>query len=193
MLMSTARTYGYGRVSTLEQTTDNQRVELAAAGYELPERRWFADSISGKVPAMQRPEFARLMQFVEPGDTLVVAKLDRLGRDSLDVEQTLRMLDELQVSVIVLQLGKTDLTSTAGQLIRRILAAVADMERSMLVERTKAGMVRAKAEGKVFGRPYKTTPQQRERMKVQQKAGTSISALAREYGISRASVLSVVR
>jgi len=75
----------------------------------------------------------------------------------MDVEGTLRTLETLGVSTIVLQLGRTDLTSTAGQLIRRILAAVADMERSMLIERTQAGIKRARAEGKVFGRPLKTT------------------------------------
>ena len=188
-----SRTYGYGRISSAEQQTENQRLELKAAGYDLPERRWFADVISGKVPAMQRPEFVRLIQFLEPGDTLVVAKLCRVGRDAMDVEGTLRMLEKLGVSVIVLQLGRTDLTSTAGQLIRRILAAVSEMERSLLIERTHAGLVRAKAEGRVFGRPRKTTPAQRSAMKAQQAVGVSISALAREYKISRSSVLTVVR
>lgn len=189
----TVRTYGYGRVSTAEQTAENQRLELEASGYQLTPRRWFTDSISGKVPAMQRPEFGRLMAFLEPGDTLVVSKLDRLGRDSLDVEATLRMLETMGVSVMVLQLGKTDLTSTAGQLIRRILAAVADMERSMLVERTKAGLERARSEGKHMGRPWKTTEAQRVQIKLRQQAGETVSALAREFNVSRATVQAAMK
>lgn len=140
------RTYGYGRISTAEQTADNQRLELTGSGYDVAGRRWFADFISGKVPAQQRPQFARLMERLEEGDTLVLTKLDHLGRDSMDVEHTLCALEATGVSFIVLQLGKSDLTSTAGKLIRRVLAAVAEMERSLLVERTEAGLARVKAE-----------------------------------------------
>ena len=89
-----SRTYGYGRVSTAEHSAENQRLELTEAGYDVTGRRWFADSISAKVPAMQRPEFTRLSERLEAGDTLGVAKLDRLGRDSMDVEHTLRDMEE---------------------------------------------------------------------------------------------------
>lgn len=188
-----SRVYAYGRVSTVEQSAENQRLELTQAGYDIPGRRWFSDTISGKVPALQRPQFARLMERLEAGDTLVVSKLDRLGRDSMDVEHTLRSMEEAGVSVIVVQLGKSDLTSTAGKLIRRVLAAVADMERSLLVERTQAGLARAKAEGKILGRRPKTTEQQRIEMKRKCTAGETISALARDYKVSRATVLSIVR
>ncbi len=187
------RTFGYGRVSTTDQTTENQRLEVAQAGYEIHGKRWFSDSISGKVPAMQRPQFAKLVDRLEAGDALVVTKLDRLGRDSVDVEQTLRLLEDAGVAVIVLQLGQTDLTSTAGKLIRKVLGAVADMERSLLVERTQAGLARAKAEGKRLGRKPKTTDAQRAEMRNKAAQGASISSLARDYSISRASVLTVVR
>ena len=102
-------------------------------------------------------------------------------------------MEEAGVSVIVLQLGKADLTSTAGKLTRRVLAAVADMERSLLGERTHAGLAREKAEGKVLGRRPKTNEQQRLEMKRRCMAGETISALARDYKASRATVLSVVR
>ncbi len=193
MTKADSRSYGYGRVSTAGQSADNQRLELTQAGYDVAGRRWFADSISGKVPALQRPQFGRLMERLEAGDTLIVAKLDRLGRDSMDVEHTLRALEEAGVSVIILRLGKSDLTSTAGKLIRRVLAAVADMERSLLVERTQAGLARAKAEGKVLGRRPKTNEQQRIEMRRRCAEGETISALARNFQISRATVLSVVR
>ena len=104
--------------------------------------------------------------------------LYRLGRDSVDLEQALRQLEGKGVSVVVPQVGKTGLTSAAGQLIRKVLGAVAQMERDMLVERTRAGMARAKSEGKSIGRPAKTPQRQREDMKQRAAGGASISALA---------------
>ncbi|MCA2969298.1 MAG: recombinase family protein [Acidobacteriaceae bacterium] len=191
--ISGSRIYGYGRVSTNEQTADNQRMEIEAAGYALTPRRWFADAISGRVHASQRPQFAKLLERLEEGDTLVVSKLDRLGRDSIDVEQTLQRLEGMGVSVVVLQLGKSDLTSTAGKLIRKILGAVADMERDLIVERTQAGQARARAEGKHMGRPSKLTDQQREELRSRRKAGESIGVLAEAYGIGRATVVNACR
>lgn len=194
-LHPTPAIFGYGRVSTSDQSADNQRLELQEAGYRTPASFWFADvGISGKVSASQRPQFARLLDKIREGETLVVAKLDRLGRDSMDVEATLQMLEQRGVSVVVLQLGKTDLTSTAGKLIRKVLAAVADMERDLLVERTQAGLQRAKAEGKTLGRPAKTTEQQRAEIRALVQAGqASISEVARRYAISRASVHAVLK
>lgn len=81
-------------------------------------------------------------------DTLVVSKLDRLGRDAPDVLATIKSLAALHVEVTVLQLGKLDLTSPAGKLMLAMLAAVAEMERDLIVERTQAGLARAKAEGR---------------------------------------------
>ena len=67
MTKAGSRTYGYGRVSTAEQSADNQRLELTQAGYDVTGQRWFSDSISSKVPALQRPQFARLMERPETG------------------------------------------------------------------------------------------------------------------------------
>jgi DNA invertase Pin-like site-specific DNA recombinase len=88
---------------------------------------------------------------------ITVTKLDRLGRDAVDVLTTIRRLGELEVKVIVLQLGQLDLTSPARRIMLTMLAAVAEMERDLLVECTKAGMERVRAEGKKLGRPSKTT------------------------------------
>lgn len=179
--------FGYGRVSTAQQTTENQRLELEQAGYKVD--YWFADhGISGKTHASQRPEFGRLLDKIRDGETLVVAKLDRLGRDAVDVLQTVRALAERSIKVMVLQLGSTDLTSPAGKLLLSMLAAVAEMERDLLVERTQAGLARAKAEGKVLGRPAKTTPAQRQAILDELGGGCSVSALARHYGVSRAAI-----
>ena len=91
---------------------------------------WFADEgISGKVAASQRPAFKKLLGQIRKGETLVVSKLDRLGRDAIDVLQTVRMFGNREVKVVVHQLGSTDLTSPAGKLLLSMLAAVAEMER----------------------------------------------------------------
>lgn len=184
-------TFGYGRVSTKDQTTENQRLEIETAGFKVD--YWFTDAgISGKTHATQRPQFVAMLEKIRDGETLVVTKLDRLGRDAEDVLRTVRTLAERKVEVVVLQLGKLDLGSSAGKLMLTMLAAVAAMERDLLVERTQSGLARAKAEGKTLGRPSKTTPEQREAMKAKYVAGETVSALARFYGVSRASVLSVV-
>jgi DNA invertase Pin-like site-specific DNA recombinase len=183
--------FGYGRVSTKEQTTENQRREIEVAGYQI--NYWFADEgVSGKVSATQRPQFAKMLSQIRDGETLVVTKLDRLGRDAQDVGATIKMLAARRIQVVVLQLGKLDLTSAAGKLMLTMLAAVAEMERDLLVERTQSGLERAKAQGKTLGRPAKTSDEQRQAIKAAHGAGASVSALAREYGVSRASVLNIL-
>ena len=184
-------TFAYGRVSTKEQTADNQKMEIEAAGHVVD--YWYADTISGKTSASERPEFAALLAQVRNGETLVVAKLDRLGRDAQDVGATVKLLAARKIAVIVLQLGKLDLTSPAGKMMMTMLAAVAEMERDLLVERTQAGLARAKSEGKTLGRPSKTTAEQREDIIAKYACGESVSALARMYEVSRASILSVVK
>jgi len=134
-----------------------------------------------------------MLSQIRDGETLVVTKLDRLGRDAQDIGATIKALAARRIGVIVLQLGKLDLTSAAGKLMLNMLAAVAEMERDLLVERTQSGLARPKAEGKTLGRPTSTTEEQRAAMARQHQAGESISALARTFGISRASVMRVVK
>ena len=184
--------FGYARVSTGQQTTENQRLELAQSGYQIEPDFWFADDgISGKVAASQRPQFNRMLSQVRKGETVVVSKLDRIGRDAIDVLQTVRQFGQRGIKVIVLQLGNTDLTSAAGKLLLMMLTAVAEMERDLLVERTQAGLQRAKAEGKTLGRPSKTTPEQRTEILNALRAGESVSALARRYSVSRANIIGI--
>lgn len=184
--------FGYARVSTGQQSTENQRLEIAQAGYQIEPDYWFADDgVSGKVAASQRPAFKRMLIQVRKGETLVVSKLDRLGRDAIDVLQTVRQLGERGVQVIVLQLGNTDLTSAAGKLLLMMLSAVAEMERDVLIERTQAGLQRAKAEDKTLGRPSKTTPTQRNEILTALGVGESVSAVARRYSVSRANIIGI--
>jgi len=182
-------TFGYGRVSTTAQENENQRLELMKAGWTID--YWFADTVSGKSASSQRPAFRELLTKIRDGETLLVLKLDRLGRDAIDVLQTVRGLAERNIRVVVHQLGSTDLASPAGKLLLSMLAAVAEMERDLLVERTQAGLVRAKAEGKVLGRPPKIASELRMEIRASLERGTSVSALARAHGVSRATISSL--
>ncbi|PLE35361.1 resolvase, partial [Klebsiella pneumoniae] len=147
------RTFAYVRVSTTGQTTENQIQEIEAAGFHVEPRRIVTETISGSVAIAQRRGFSRLMDKLEAGDVLIVTKLDRLGRDAIDVSTTVRKLEELGVRVHCLALGGVDLASSAGKMTMSVINAVAQFERDLLIERTQSGLKRAKSEGKTLGRP----------------------------------------
>jgi putative DNA-invertase from lambdoid prophage Rac len=183
------RAFAYVRVSTTGQTTENQIREIEAAGFTIEPRRIVSETISGSAPASQRRGFICLMDKLEAGDILVVTKLDRLGRNAMDVRATVDRLAALGVRVHCLALGGADLTSAAGKMTMQVIAAVAEFERDLLVERTQAGMARAKAEGKSVGRPGALTHDQREDVIRRLARGESVSALAREYATSRQTIM----
>lgn len=191
MSTTAARVFAYARVSTVEQLTENQRQQIEEAGYSLTKGRFVEEKVSGSVPAMQRQGFVKLLDRLEEGDTLVVTKLDRLGRDSIDVQQTVRLFIERGIRLVVLQLGGMDLTSSAGKAVVAMIAAIADFERDLIIERTQAGQARARAEGKHMGRPSKTTDAEKAAIRQRLEAGVSVSEVAREAGISRASVIAI--
>ena len=186
-----SRTFAYARVSTVEQLTENQKEQIAAAGYKIEARRFVEEKISGSVQAQQRPGFKKLLERLEQGDTLIVTKLDRIGRDSIDVQKTVELCSEMGVRLIVLQLGNLDLTSSSGALMIKVLAAVADFERELIIERTRAGQDRARAAGTHMGRPLKTTEAQRQIIRARLVKGETVTAVARDFKVSRATVLTV--
>src|SRR3954464_5358041 len=155
------RTFAYLRVSTAAQTTDNQLAEIEAAGFQVEPRRGVPETISGSAATGPRAGFARVGDRLEPGDVLVVTKLDRLGRNAMDVGSTVAKLADLGVRVHCLALGGVDLASSTGKLTMGVINAVAEFERDLLVERTQARLSRAKAEGKRLGRPASLTAEQR--------------------------------
>lgn len=110
------RTFTYVRVSTTGQTTENQMQEIEAAGFHIEPRRIVTEAVSGSVAIAQRRGFTRLMDKLEAGDVLIVTKLDRLGRDAIDVSTTVGKLEELGVRVYCLVLGGVDLASSAGKM-----------------------------------------------------------------------------
>ncbi|PRE88399.1 recombinase family protein [Burkholderia gladioli] len=186
-----SRTFAYARVSTSDQTTANQVREIEAAGFSVDKRRVVSESISGSVSADQRPGFAQLLVKMEEGDVLIVTKLDRLGRNAMDVRATVEGLAERGIRVHCLALGGVDLTSAAGRMTMQVLNAVAEFERDLLIERTHAGIARAKAEGKAMGRPSALSDEQRANVLRELDAGASVAALARRFGTSRQTIMRV--
>lgn len=183
-----ARTFAYCRVSTADQTTDNQVREIEAAGFAVEPKRVVTETVSGSVAAKERQGFSRLMDRLEDGDVLVVTKLDRLGRNAMDVRATVEGLANEGVRVHCLALGGVDLTSPAGKMTMGVIAAVAEFERDLLVERTQAGLSRAKAEGKTLGRKAKLDADTQATIAAKRKEGVSLGALAKEYGTTRAAI-----
>jgi len=154
-----SRAFLYCRVSTSSQFTENQVQEVKAAGFDVQASRVVEETISGSIAAKERSGFQKLLERMESGDVLIVTKLDRLGRNAMDVRQTVERLANDGIRVHCLALGGVDLTSAAGKMTMQVLGAVAEFERDLLIERTQQGLKRAKAEGKKLGRPVavKTT------------------------------------
>jgi len=183
-----SRVFAYVRVSTGQQTSDNQVLEIEAAGFRLEARRVIAETVSGSTAAMEREGFRRLMDRLEGDDVLVVTKLDRLGRNAMDVRATVERLAEMNVRVHCLALGGVDLTSPAGKMTMGVISAVAEFEKDLLVERTQAGLSRAKAEGKKLGRPSRLTDEQKCLARKRLASGASLGSLAKEFGVSRSAI-----
>ncbi len=188
-----SRIFAYSRVSTKDQTTENQKLAIAQAGFNVTKGRQFEDIISGSTPAMSRPQFTKMLDRLEEDDTVVVYELSRLGRDTIDIMTTVKMFQDRGIKLVVLQLGNLDLTSAAGALMVNVIAAVAQMEKALLIERVNAGLERAKNDGKKLGRPSKTTDVQKAEIRSLAVQGVSVSELARQFKISRASVLNVLQ
>jgi putative DNA-invertase from lambdoid prophage Rac len=185
-------TFAYARVSTLNQHNDNQLLEIERAGYIAD--AIYTDVVSGAVHAMDRPEFAKLVDAVgrtRKPKRLVVTRLDRLGRNAVDVMSTVQRFAALECQVRVIQLGDIDLTSGAGKIILATLSAVAEIERDTLVERTQAGLARAKAQGKRLGRPRTESWEHSEAIHAALLNGETVSQVSRLHGVSRATVLRI--
>ena len=185
------RVFAYCRVSTADQTTDNQIQEIAASGFVVKDSRTITETISGSVAAMERKGFLALLNKLEIGDVLVVTKLDRLGRNAMDVRSTVERLAGLGVRVHCLALGGAELTSPAGKMTMGVIASVAEFERDLLIERTQSGLARAKSQGKTLGRPQSLGEDASKAVVARLAQGETVAALAREYGISRQSIMRI--
>lgn len=122
---------------------------------------------------------------------LIVTKLDRLGRDAIDVSMTVKALAETGGRVHCLALGGVDLTSSSGTMTMNVLNAVAQFERDLRIERTQSGLKRAKSEGKVLGHPSSLGENQKQDVREDLNRGMSISAVARKFATSRQTITRV--
>jgi putative DNA-invertase from lambdoid prophage Rac len=182
-----SRVFAYCRVSTNEQTTDNQILAIRNAGYSIQTNRVVAEKISGKTPALKRSEFSNLINHkLEPTDTLIVQKLDRLGRDSIDVQSTVNYIIDKGIKLIVLDLPEPDLSSPNGRMLVGLFSVFAEFERNRISERTKDGQARARSQGKRIGRPKATTTS--KLIQEAKNAGLSQSKAAQKTGFGIATV-----
>lgn len=175
------QTVGYIRVSTTGQNTARQ-----LDGVQLD--KVFIDKVSGK--NANRPQLKAALGYVREGDTFVVHSMDRLARNLDDLRAIVRELTGKRVKV---QFMKESLTFTGDDspmntMLLSMLGAVAEFERSMILDRQKEGIAKAKAAGKYKGGKPKLTANQASELKARLKAGESATVLAKEYGVSRATV-----
>lgn len=176
-------TVGYLRVSSDQQTNENQKQAIEQR-YKV--EKWYTDhAVSGLVKAADREGLSALLNFVREGDTVVVFAIDRLGRNTIDVLETVEALNEKGVSLISLREG-FDLTSDHGKLLLTMLAGLAELERKNIKARQLAGIKRAKREGKSLGRTKSIDDKKVKDWRIQNNA--SIADTAGFFKISKASV-----
>ena len=175
---------GYARVSTTGQSYEIQEEKLKAAGCE----KVLAEKLSGKTTD-NRKALQTLIEYVREGDTVMVTKLDRLARSVSDAVKIVEALEAKGVDFVVLDNASIDTRTPQGKMVFHILAAVGEMERSLINERTAEGREKAMAEGVRFGRKDALSEAQVKQLREDAKTFTgSKTELGRRYGISRATV-----
>jgi DNA invertase Pin-like site-specific DNA recombinase len=175
-------TYGYARVSTNGQSLDQQEAELLAAGCS----KVFKEKVSGA--KTDRAELAKVIRRLEPGDVLVVTRLDRLARSTRDLLNVLATVSEREAGFRSLKDSWADTTTPHGRLMLTVLGGLAEFERELIRARTGEGRKRAKARGVRFGRPAALTPHQRHEA-IQKLAQGEVQAdVAQLFNVSQATI-----
>lgn len=177
---------GYARVSTEDQNLDLQRDALKAAGCE----DIYEEKVSGK--SVERPELNSCLRSLRAGDTLVVWRLDRLGRSLSDLIAIVTDLEKKGVGFETVS-GQIDTSSPTGMLVFHIFCCLAEFERSLIRERTHAGLQAARARGRKGGRPAKLGDKElREIRALLKDREVSVSDVAKRYGVSRSTLYNAV-
>ncbi|MBW9111304.1 recombinase family protein [Microbacterium ureisolvens] len=173
---------GYARVSTTDQDASLQVDALKAAGCY----RVFVDTVSGSI--QKRPELDRLLDQVRPGDTIVVWRLDRLGRSIRHLIDQLNDLDAREIGFRSLQ-ETIDTTTPGGRLVFHVFAALAEFERDLIRERTNAGLAAARARGRTGGRPSSLSADQvRSAKRLYEQREMTVAQIGAVLGVSRTTV-----
>lgn len=173
---------GYTRVSTVAQTLEQQHEALVAAGVT----KTFSDTMSGARD--DRPGLASLLDYVREGDTVVVWKLDRLGRNTLHILETVKQLTDCGVRLVSTTDG-IDSSTAAGRMVIGVLASMAEFERELVKERTALKRATSRANGTRFGRPRKVDDAKHIATAARMKAdGHTGRDIAKYLGVSRATL-----
>ena len=179
---------GYIRVSTQEQTTSLQKDALLK--YGIDERNIFADVVSGASKNREGLNYA--LEFLKSGDTLVVWKLDRLGRSLAHLISIITSLKEKNIAFVSLTEGM-DTTTASGELFFHIFGALAQFERSLIQQRVKAGLESARLRGKSGGRPKALDDEKLKAIKEALASGMSKAAICRTFGVKRSTLIDSLR
>lgn len=183
------RTFLYTRVSTEDQTTSQQVHAVRQAGYAVEDACVFTDeATSGKTAAYERPGFSAMMRKAMRGDRIIVAKLDRIGRSTADVLRTVERVQAEGVHLVVLGMDGMDLTGSYGKLVVTLLAAVSELERNLISERTKAKLAEKKAKGERVGGIPKVSGEMRSEMVERHAKGESMASIGERFGVSAMTV-----
>jgi DNA invertase Pin-like site-specific DNA recombinase len=174
--------YGYARVSTNDQTLASQDAQLRAAGCV----KVFAEKVSGA--KTDRAELGKLLKRLEPGDVVVVTRLDRLARSTRDLLNILDTVGKAGAGFKSLADAWADTTTPHGRLMLTVLGGLAEFERELIKARTGDGRARAKAKGVKFGRPPKLTAHQRQEAIQRLAAGEPMVDIARSYNVSHPTI-----
>ena len=175
-------TYGYARVSTNGQDLASQEAELLTAGCA----KVFKEKVSGA--KIDRAELAKVLRRLEPGDVLVVTRLDRLARSTRDLLNIVAAIAKREAGFCSLKDSWADTTTPHGRLMLTVLGGLAEFERELIRARTGEGRKRAKDRGVRFGRPTALTAHQRHEAIQRLAEGVSQADLARTYGVSQATI-----
>jgi DNA invertase Pin-like site-specific DNA recombinase len=168
---------GYARVSTQDQHLTGQLEALKAAGAETI----FREKISGA--RADRPELAKLMAALKAGDTVIVTKIDRLGRSTRELLELIERIGKADAAFRSLGDPLFDTSSSQGKLMATLLAAIAEFERDLIRERTGDGRKRAMAKGIKFGRKQKLSDYQRKEAIKRRAAGETLAEIAKSYAV----------
>ncbi|WP_041053878.1 recombinase family protein [Vibrio owensii] len=182
------RQFFYGRVSKddNQMTTENQRHAFEAMGYTV--ERFVTDECSGTIQALERSGFSNMLEHkLESGDELHILKIDRLGRDNIDVQNMVELILSKGVKLHIHDLPSPDLTKPEGKLMLQMFAVFAEFERNRIAERTRQGLARVKAEGKQLGRP--SGSKHYDEIQRLKSDGHGQSAVAKMLNIGRSTVV----
>src|ERR1700741_2049771 len=178
------RLIGYARVSTYGQTLDSQLEQLRKAG--CGSRNIYREKATGARP--DRRELLRMLRRLAPGDVVMVTRIDRLARSTIDLFGIVKRIVDAKAQFRSLAEPWADTGTRTGRLMLAVLGGLADVERDLIRTRTAEGRSRAKAQGKHMGRPPSLTEAQQKEAIKRRARGATLQELARSYNVSRATI-----